>query len=210
MILATGDIYQATIYVVFGSQCATPRIHYRIHNVAGSPTDAMLADQMDDKYSLAIRNLITDSANYRGVGVQRLFPLPKTAPVYDSSGFGIGLNATTPLPKQVSGLIAKKTSFAGRNLRGRFYVPFPSEGNSDPTEARPNAAYITLLTTLATAMVTPVIDAGVPDTYEAQPIIYSGSGPILNGSDITSCLVRPFWATQRRRGDFGATNLSPI
>lgn len=208
--LALNDVYEVKFYCTFGVQTATPRFHVRITNIVGTPTDVHLADRMDTAFALHLKNIMTDQASYRGVSVQRLFPLPKTAPVFDITGQGPGANAGTPLPKQVSGLIAKKTNFAARNMRGRFYIPFPSETDSDPTEARPNAAYVTLAGFIATGLSNfHAVGAG-GNTADAVPIIYSGTGAHVNGSDIVQCLTRGYWATQRRRGDFGAANLSPI
>lgn len=209
-LLAMNDVYQVNFYCTFGVQTAIPRMHYRIDNIVGAPTDDMLALTMSATFQAAIKALMTSEATYRGVGVQRLFPLPKTAQVFSTQGNGPGDNITTPLPKQVSGLVSKKTAFASRNMRGRFYMPFPSEGNNDPTNARPNAGYITQLQTLAGLLVNKVQDAVGPDTWDATPIIYSGSGAHINGSDLTQCVARTYWATQRRRGDFGATNTSPL
>lgn len=210
MNLATNDVWEVRFYCTFGVQTAIPRLHYLISNVAGTPTDIMLADLMDVQFSTEIKGAMVSQASYRGVGVQRMYPLPKTNSVFNIDGQGPGASATTPLPKQISGLIAKKTAFATKNLRGRFYMPFPAEGHSDPDEARPNVGYMAALGALADKMELTLQDTIGPDTYDAFPIIYNGTGARINGSDITYCLTRPYWATQRRRGDFGAANLSPI
>lgn len=206
--LAVNEVYRASIYCVLGDQTSVNVVHYRITSIAGTPTEAQLAAGVEAIYATPMKSLMSDQVSFRGVGVQRLFPIPPRAQVFSLAAQGPGTQASDALPKQVSGLIAKRTVFAGRKFRGRFYMPFPAEGSNDPTQGRPSAAYLTSLAALATNMNSgPNIGSG-GNTATAQHVIWHHSTSTFD--DVVLNLARPYWATQRRRGDYGPTNASPI
>jgi hypothetical protein len=110
------------------------------------------------------------------------------------------------LPTQVSGIITKRSSFTGRANRGRIYFPFPATQSLD-TDETPKAAYVTLIQAYA-------------DNIGALHSVTSAGGsanltPIIVNRTLSHLVVwedslaRKRWATQRRRGDFGRTNVLP-
>lgn len=183
-------------------------MHFRLANVVGVPTGTGLAVSISTATAAQVKALLNDTAEYRGLLVNRVWPQPPSMPEYSIFGQAIGADVSPPLPKQVSGLVATRTNFGGRRFRGRFYVPFPSEGANDPVVARPSAAYVTALQTLANTLLAGFNDITGPDTYDCNPVLFDR---VTGGfTPITSVLARPYWATQRRRGDYGSQNVSPL
>lgn len=206
--LINNDIYVCRAYVTLGEQVGMIRWHTRIHTVVGTPTDQDLATNWDARIAASLKALLVIDASYRGVGVQRRRPLPATRELYGTAFQGAGTTATPPLPKQVSGLVTLRTAFAGRKFRGRIYPMFPSEAENDGVNGRPIAGYVTRLTTLAALVASSFAGGAGGNTYVGQPCLFNEvSGVTVDFTDVTA---RTYWASQRRRGDFGATNVSPI
>lgn len=206
-VLANNDIYQARFFVTLQTQTAIMVRHYKIRLADGNGTDDLLAASLAVSFPASIKAVLSNQATYRGVGVQRLSPIPKTVEVYNTSGAGVGDQASPPLPKQVAGVINFKTQYAGRSYRGRVYVPFPAIADSD-TDTTPTAAYTTRLNLLAISFnAVRTIPVGVGPT-EAVPVVYSRK--FGTGEPVTLATFRDKWGTQRRRGDFGQSNPSPI
>lgn len=206
--VANAEVYIARVYTTLASQLAITTMHYRISNLAGVFTEVELANGIRSPINAAYASLMSDQASLRGVGVQRVFPLPPRATAFDGLAATAGGDASDALPKQICGVIAKRTQFAGRKFRGRMYIPFPAEAANDPTQGRPSAAYQAGLATLAGLWDNVLSLVGGGGGCDATPVIWHAS--TSTHDDITSCVARTFWGTQRRRGDFGATNISPI
>jgi len=206
--LAVNDIYRVNIYCLCGSQTAITALYYRISAVGGGATDQDLANIMDSTWDDAYKAQMTTDSSYRGVGVQRRIPTPTTVMVFANAGAGAGTKAAPVLPKQICGVITKRTGFAGRKYRGRIYIPFPGEVDSEGTQGRPTAAYQAALAALAPSFAANVVDAVGPETLTAEPGLFRAVNSEFN--PLTSCVARPYWGTQRRRGDFGPVNPSPI
>jgi len=205
---ANGDIYVMRAYCLLANQIGITRVHCRLHTLVGTMTDADLAAGWDALIDGAMKALIVIDASYRGVGVQRRRPAPTTIEAFSTTGAGAGVTATPPLPKQVSGLIKYGTAFAGRRFRGRGYVPFPSEADNESVFGRPSADYVTRLNTLGALMVTPWTNVNGANSIAVVPGLFNETTSVF--TDFTSRTARSFWASQRRRGDFGPTNISPI
>jgi hypothetical protein len=121
----------------------------------------------------------------------------------------VGTGGSTALPKQTAGLITLRSSVVGKKNRGRQYVPFPATA-SDQGAGVPTLLYLADLIPLGAALrnVTVVGDAGPANTADFSPIIWKKGSP--THAFITSMVVRRAWATQRKRGDYGRLNASPI
>jgi len=109
----------------------------------------------------------------------------------------IGAGGSSPLPYQTQGLIAWGTStvIAGRRLRGRWFIPYPDEGDNSGTPGAPSSSYTSQLQAGVTAMM--VAPAG-----GALPVIWHRPAP--GGSNgghgaITGGNARPYWCAQRKR-----------
>jgi hypothetical protein len=142
-----------------------------------------------------------------GMDGQVILPTLLT-PVGNTTGNGFGDNAGDALPRQTSGIISLVTALGGRKNRGRVYVPFPSE-TDNAIAGHPTAGYVTALGDLAAILTGPYIGVGAGgNTNDLQPVILHR----VDGSvtPITGHFERSFWATQRRRGDFGRPNTGPF
>lgn len=118
----------------------------------------------------------------------------------ESTGTSTGTRtATLTLPPQVTYVLSKRTAFAGRQFRGRMYLPFVSSTNVSQQGAV-NATEQTIVNTAMTAFRTDVRAAAglnVDDFYllHATPLLGSTPDPTL----ITSTGCGSFVGTQRRR-----------
>lgn len=202
--MALGDIFQVRIFTRFGSQLGLMIRQYRITaETAGGVTPQEIAVVMDGAYGVPVRATLSSSANYLGVDVQRLRPLPPTVVAIGSAGAAAGLVPGDPLPRQCSGLITLRTNFAGRRFRGRAYVPFPGETDNTSLSA-PSAAYVVNLGSISTVMNGPISVTGVAGTAIMNGVIWNRT--TLTDTLITTNIPRTEWATQRRRGAFGRPN----
>lgn len=107
--------------------------------------------------------------------------------------------AQTTLPPAVSVVVRKVTSFAGRQYRGRMYLPFPSTldiGQGGSWLSGRQAAWQTQLDALFSGMTT-----GTGNNLNEVTLLHSppkvGSTP--SPTAITALLVTGFAGTQRRR-----------
>jgi len=207
-LLANNDVYAARICCTLGVQTSINVLHYLVSSVVGAPTDTHMVTALDLAFAGAIKALMGPDASYRGIGVQRRLPTPATNQEFGIAGQGAGTLAGPSLPKQLSGLVTKRTAFAGKRYRGRFYAPFPSEASNDGAEGRPIAAYVTALTNLGGVIDNALGIGAGGDSATITPGLFNKTTGAF--TPITSCTARNYWANQRRRGDFGPTNSSPI
>lgn len=208
ILLANNDIWKVSLYSTLGSQLAVQRCFFTITELAGNPDDGTLGNSAETALGAKLKDCMVADASFRGIGVQRVWPSPKTRERYFINLQGAGNVVTPPLPKQVSGLITLRTDFAGRRYRGRTYVPFPGEIDSDGVEGRPTANYVARLDILGNFWSSVLAIANGGDTASGVPVLWHEG--LVVGTPITADNGRPYWATQRRRGDYGAKNTSPI
>lgn len=205
------EIYEVRYWAIHLDQAAVFRRHYRVTTAENlSQPQGDLAVHFDSNHVGFIKALLATSATYRGVQVQRIWPLPRTFPSVVTASAGAGTGAVgDPLPRQTSGIITLNTEFAGRAFRGRIYLPFPSEGAND-VDGTPTAAYLTSLQAFATDLATTesIADAGA-NLVVLTPVIYHFLQPGTSHT-VTAGVARDKWATQRRRGAYGNPNSSPI
>lgn len=202
-----GDIIQVKFVTRLDDQTAYNVRHWQVVNKAGTgATIAQFMDAINTVFRTDYLAVLNANAEYRGVTCQRVYPLPADNEVFQSDP-DIGAVAGDPLPRQTCGLISLRTGIAGKRNRGRVYIPFPSEADSNATPA-PSATYITRLGTLGGLFTTAVAWGTAPNTNQAVPVIYHRDNHTV--VPLQSFLVRSAWATQRRRGDFGRPNLSPV
>jgi hypothetical protein len=208
-------INSSTIYEVLFVCKQGDQIGLNVRHYVSSPTFVVAGRTIHD-FSVRLADLfstlypacLSENAEFRGVGVR-----PWTAPITYAYDFAVSGEAGTiagdSLPSQVSGVIALKTGLSGRHYRGRSYIPFPGESVSN-IGGRPDATYLTALQLLADQLATntPVDPVFVTDDTDMFPAILNRVGattqPVVQG------IARNGWGTQRRRGAFGQTNLSPV
>lgn len=198
---ALNDIVQVKVVCACQNQLGVNVLHYKCVTFTGpGPTDSVLLHDIGVLIAPTIPPLIADEANLLGLTLRRVWPvLDPTA--LDPSFAAVGTGGLQVLPKQVSGIITKIGVAVGRHSRGRVYVPFPSEDSSD-TFGHPNAAYLAALDNYGSAINTSMISFG--STW--LPVIYNRQIP-PNSVVMNAWRSNAAWATQRRRGDYGRTNL---
>lgn len=202
------DLYVARVYCQLGDQIGINVLFYNTSAKAGTgATDLQIVQSIDSALFAAYKAVLAGAATYRGVIAQKILPLPASLAVSTTANSGVGSATGDPLPRQVCGVITKKTALAGKRYRGRMYIPFPAEGDND-VDGTPTGGYITRSAALAAALLTNVIPGGGGNTNTLMPVVYSKKGGF--NTIITSFLGRAKWGTQRRRGSFGQTNTLPL
>jgi len=206
--LITGHIWQCKVYCRATDQLAINVLHYQVTGQTGTlKLDSDLAARLDAILGPLYVALLCVEAEYRGVGVQRINPIPPTTEVYANIQADTGAVAGDLLPRQTAGLISKRTGLAGRKYRGRVYVPFAAEAGNE-ANGTPGNAYLTSLLALSDALEVPVVIGTAPNETTMTPIIWHRLSSDFDV--ITQCDINDKWATQRRRGSYGRTNTSPI
>lgn len=203
-----GDVYEARICCVRGLQAALNVRHYLCVAVAGGGvSDLEFAGALDVLLAPLYKAILSGAANYRGVGVKRISPGPVTAEVSHTGNNGPGTVAGDPLPSQISGIITWSTGLAQRTRRGRSYIPFPAEADSDVLSV-PSASYLTRMLAITDALRNDISVGTGANTATFSPVVYSRK--LNSAAHITSGLAANRWATQRSRGPFGRTNPAPF
>jgi hypothetical protein len=184
--------------------------HYIAENVIGAfdptgPFATQLAVALAPDYA-AVMN---DTGFFLGVSARNMTALPAAAAVPSTTGETQGTIAGSPLPGQTSGIITLTTGLRGRSRRGRAYIPFPAAVFNDAATDTPSNAYQVLLASIAvTLRNTQNVVAG-GSSVDLVPIVLSQDAdtpPSPLFAFITGTTVRAAWATQRRRGNYGAAN----
>lgn len=206
--MAVNDVLRVRVVMNTTDQIGVNVLHYIVTaEVTGGATLGEIAAYLDGMYHNAYKTLLTDQANYRGVGVQRVRPLPTSQEAVSTGNEGSGTQGGDPLPKQIAGLLSWKTIFAGPGFRGRTYVPFPPEQQNDP-DGTPSANYLVNLATLSVQIRAGGLVVGGGGSSTLAFGIYKRQQQAFNG--VVDQIIRPMWATQRRRGDFGRKNVLPF
>lgn len=213
--LVVGDIVQLRIWVTQAEQAAVMTFNYDILGISGlSVSDADCARDFDSLVATPTKALLSTDASYRGVGATLIDRAQRPQTQYAITNQGPGGAAPPDLPRQTCGLISWLTAFSGRQYRGRTYWAFPATG-MNATDGVPTPAYLTSLANIATAIqgITGFTNTGSTGNAAAQMIILhrqTKHPPLPVNTPVTGYIIRPKWATQRRRGSYGRANQSPI
>lgn len=203
MALAVGDVIRTIFTCGQDGQQGLNIRYWRISAVAGAGLDegevanALFLDVFD-----AYCDLMTTHAEFLGVSVRDVTDPSGLAAVASTSDPEPGTVAGDPLPPQCCGLIKLRTKLAGRANRGRLYVPFPGETDSTVDHV-PSDPYLVRLLVLSTYMTAQHTWGAAGDTVTGIPVIRHADATT---TDINGANLRRGWATQRRRGFFGAGN----
>jgi len=207
--LVDGDVVEVRVVCHIPEQIAVNRRYFRITNSVGAGIDTdVLASDLDNLLDNPYKVIMPATANYRGISVQRVFPGARTIASVSVALAGAGTAIGGLQPAQVCALGALRTDLAGRKFRGRVYAPFPSD-NFQGANGKPTPAFVTgPLQTLTDNWVGTITFGLPPDEADGVSILFKPpSGP---QTDITAGIARTEWATQRRRGGFGAQNIVPF
>jgi hypothetical protein len=206
--MPVGDVLEAVFYVTMQQQTSLNVRHYGITSVTPpEPSHEAVADRLHELAETTYPPLLTALAEFRGVTVRRISPGPPTPPFPSTRVAVMGEIPEDPLPKQVAGIITLRTFATGSAGRGRVYVPFPAESDNTATGV-PQTTYIIRGIALASVFIGPhTVTAGGGSLVITGVIFHRGGGP---ATEIIGQTVQRRWGTQRRRGDYGASNVSPV
>jgi len=210
--IALTEVYQVTPVNYNPPQTALIRWYYQITSITGIVTDADAAATFDVALSPLFAAMMTNGAQYRGVLVQRVSPLPILVRQVGNSHPANGSRGTTPAPGQLTGLIHWATDLAKQRGRGRSYLPFPDKSDITPSTA-PSIGLLNAYANLAAFVLGPVTVVGGVGTSSTWSLVLThraGKSPTPLPTGITAYQVEGAFATQRRRGSFGKPNVPPI
>lgn len=218
--LSVGMVVEIIPTWYYNNQVGLNVHHMLVQSVAGAMSDLDLAyaametpvggNPISDQY----RDIVGPDASLLGASAQIIYPDRYVIQSW-TVGAGIGTDIGNQLPSQVAGLVSKYGQEATRRARGRNYYPFPTDNALfGGTADGPGPIYVQKCVDIATFfMGNPLgtIWNGITSGDEANlvEIVFNLTSPIT--SNVVNRVVgRPYWATQRRRGDFGRTNLPPF
>lgn len=211
-VIGIGNILHVQVLTLLQSQLGVNTYDFVASDVTNQIEVQDAADDISTYYGLLYKPLLSTHASYRGVRVQLRTETSLFQPVYSILEQGQGDVLGDPLPKQCAGVITRRTAKSGRKFQGRIYVPFPGEADNDPNSGRPSGNYITRLTALAPGTYDSLnVASGTGSAVLQQVHFLPGLVPtLLTSEPYVSATPRAYWATQRRRGDYGPQNVSPI
>jgi hypothetical protein len=215
-----GDVLE--LRVVCQVTSPSPQVSENVfHAVVGAVTgggvsQAAIAVWYDLLIAGAYKTIMAAAATYRGVMVQKIWPLPRVVAEYTIASAGAGLSSVPILPLQTAGLLRAKTNIAGRAFRGRQYLPFPSQNQQDVDGTPTNGVLANHVIIGGAIYSNQTVVAGIITT-SLIPVIYHranfGVPPAgaHTSTPVTAIQTQKVWATQRRRGQLGRPNpFSPI
>lgn len=186
-------------------QSRTAEITFAVDVVAGaSPANAQ--DAIDDFQA----NFNTQWQGGIDTDVTILAPTIKlgdgTSVPYEAIAAGapvLGLDAADKVPAQVAGLFKKSTGFGGRFNHGRTYFPFFLESAGVSENGTVGAGVLAAFNPIAATFLAQLVTDGTPMVI-AQKVFNAPLAPhyvthINMGNPVTSYILEPLVATQRRR-----------
>lgn len=207
--ILVGDLIQIQPWWTFQEQAGTNVLHYSPVPPVPAVEIEEVVEALSAAWSVECRGIVGTSVVFNGL-TGRIYRLNTTFPtVIGEAANAAGTFGTDPLPGQVSGIITKRSADGSRKGRGRVYCPFPPLEACDAA-GNPAVAYLAAMNAYATQVLDSQSVVGNAGTIVMKPVI--ANRPILSGGfkEITSFVVRGRFATQRRRGDYGAPNISPF
>jgi hypothetical protein len=174
----------------------------------GPITFGDLAAQLDLDLGPLLNAVSYNSADYLGTRVRRMRPVGTDSWATNNASGGNGTAGAVALPTQCAPLISFRSDTLGKAGEGRMYTPFPSASDVVGNGVC-SAGLITRLSALGSYFVTPLVvtAGGSSMTFFCSPFKVGQTGPL---SPYTQAIVAGVFATQKRRGAYGRTNLPPF
>lgn len=197
--MIVGDFFKIRFAHRLNTQTAFNIWHYSVFTLTGTGvTDLEIATAIDATWGTFVPPLLTSAASYVGCGVQYLGASPPRLEVISIAGAAGGSGAANPLPQQISGLVNLVTGIAGKNQRGRKYLPFPgTDALSGTPDEGISAGYRGNLANLMGQMLpfiavtgaggTATLDCVLNTTYSASPRV------------VTTFNINSHFSQQKRR-----------
>jgi len=208
--MALGDVYKARFCCYTPSQIGLNVTHWVVTAETGvGASHAEIADKFNTEFAADYKAVISSNASYRGVGITKVLPLPVSAETANVTADGFGAGGLNLAPTQSSGIITIKDGLAGRAHRGRIYIPFPSADSVDPAGAPTIVYRANMLTLMGEFANVQVCGVGANTTTLVLGLYHRLPAP-PTATIIAQLSVPAKFATQRRRGQYGKTNVVPF
>lgn len=207
--IAAGDVIQCKVV----SEDPTSGEAFNILNfacisVGGTPaTDQDVSDKVDSQIFSAYKALIPSSCQYRGIIARNLIHSPLYPDVESVTNAGAGTGSGGIANTQATGMISTQTVFAGKQYRGRIYIPWIPQSFIG-TSGHPAAGYLTALTTLAGLIVGVLTVSVAGRTATLSLCVYHRKFKLF--TYVLTAVIRASFATQKRRGNYGKNRTPPI
>lgn len=211
IILAAGDVIRIRVGCYQDNQAAYNIRYGSVSNVAGQGINLdALATAIDALVAPLYKLVLSTNAEYIGVGaaIRAVAAADNSVEFADTSNRGAGQVAGDPLPKMVCGIVTINSLQAGRAGRGRMYIPFAGETDNLATN-KPQQSYQDGIANIGSEFIGTKTYGTAPDTIDFKWAVSSPTRGTV-GPDATTRTARGKWATQRRRGDYGAANEVPF
>lgn len=205
-----GDFLQFRVDCQANDQLSENVLHYVVGTATGGGLDLQqMANAMASNLSPVYRAWLPITASFTRVTAQNLTP-PASNPSISVGIGGIGTASGNLMPRQASGLIRYQTALGGRANRGRSYIGFIA-GSSVDNSGELNGGGTALLASIGAAIGPTVVLVLGGLSNQLLLMVrhpnFPGPPPFPAGTVVTSVQATALIATQRRRGDFGASNL---
>lgn len=195
--LAVGNIVELKVFNSLGSQIAINVFHFQVTATSGaSITDQQAVDGFAAGVAPLYKTWMPATALHLGCRLQVIQPLPIPVFVKNTTSAGIGARGADAMAPAVSICITKRTALAGRQFRGRVYLPFFAEDQNDAS-GNPTAGATNDSAGLANYILTQKIINPGGGSATMVPVVYRRVNG--TGTPVVSYTVRDRWATQRRR-----------
>ena len=127
----TDPLWESVIHWKFnGRHCANVIHHRQIIDTAPVAPESILSGWLDGTLIPNLSALQSSSVEYQAYTVKRLGPGIPTEPIPYSPTTANGLVAGDPLPGNVAMCFTKRSGYAGRKYRGRFFLGGLSENDA--------------------------------------------------------------------------------
>lgn len=203
--LTAGDTLEVKLFSQNLAQQGINVLHYIVTGIAGGAmTDQTLATNLDGSFAPLYKAFLPTVCAYKGLRLQKIFPLPVAAAVVATGNAGAGLRAFDPLPSQAAMVIKKASNLAGRINRGRAYLPFWSEAENDAS-GFPTAGALVFADNWRNFALNTIVVVVAGVTVTLTPVIWHDA--TVSVTIITGSVVRERWGTQRRRSEINKADV---
>lgn len=206
--IVTGAVIEVRPLMTTAGQLGINVLHYLCTSHTGlGATTQEIANLFNTANAARYKALISVAATFRGIGCRAIFPLPPSVEDFTTALLGVGTVAGDILPLQTCGLVKKASALAGRKNRGRMYIPFPGEADSD-VNGLPTAGYITRLDSLNGSIFPGQVFIGAAGSSTCSFGVWSRINQLFVFTP--TAINRTGWATQRRRGSLTKAGVNPF
>ena len=155
------------------------------------------AAELSSQLGPFMKSIIPATSVYQGCRVRQVAPGVSQIVASDNSN-GEGTLALEPLPDHVTCLVSLRNPDAPIRIRGRIYLPSPSEGENDAT-GKPSGTYRgAILSALGPLYADPIVAEGIGGDTTMRLGIFAPSAEDLFFY-VENVIVRQQWTSQRRR-----------